>query len=163
MFRSVWAAFRNDGGLLVLCLSDHSSLRLPIGRVPGLWSLHRRAQRHHSILNAKERIRRVLRWIYSGRAAWRHDTEHRWFGFLGKTRNGVLPYCQRVRRSASFVTMWGSRISRERFDLESPTFARTFLPVGSTITRDMTSQMLPVGSYRRSKMGRKMTPLTVST
>ena len=38
-------------------------------------------------------------------------------------------------------TKWGSRrpISRERFDLESSNFARTFKPVGSTTTPDMTS------------------------
>ena len=48
-----------------------------------------------------------------------------------------LPYCRRVRRPASFslssfVTKWGSRISREHLHLESPNFTRIFTPVGST-------------------------------
>ena len=38
----------------------------------------------------------------------------------------------------------------ERFDLESANFTRTFIPVGSTTTPEMTS-LLPVGSYRSSK------------
>ena len=44
-----------------------------------------------------------------------------------------------VRRCRSFVANWGSRISRERFDLDSPHFTRTFKMDGSTITPDMTS------------------------
>ena len=50
-----------------------------------------------------------------------------------------------VRRPASsssllsFLTKWGSRISRELFDLESSHLARTFTPVGSTVTPDMKS------------------------
>ena len=46
---------------------------------------------------------------------------------LNQRRSGVLPDCHRVRRPASvsssfssFVTKWGSRISREWFNLESP-------------------------------------------
>ena len=56
---------------------------------------------------------------------------------------GVFPYWHRVRRPAlsllSFVTKWGSHISRERFDLEQPNFTRTFKHVGSTTTPDKTS------------------------
>ena len=35
--------------------------------------------------------------------------------------------------------IWGSRISRERFDVELLKFTRTFIPVGWTTTLDMTS------------------------
>ena len=58
-------------------------------------------------------------------------------------QNAVLLNCHKVRRSASslslFVTNGGSRIYRERFDLESPNFTGTFKPVVSTTRPDMTS------------------------
>ena len=38
-----------------------------------------------------------------------------------------------------FVTKWGSCISRERFDQESPNFARTSIPTWCTSGLDMTS------------------------
>ena len=48
--------------------------------------------------------------------------------------------CHRVRRPSSlFVTKWGSRISRERCDLASPYFTRTFISIVSTTIPDMTS------------------------
>ena len=47
-----------------------------------------------------------------------------------------------------------SYISRS-VDLESPNVTRAFKPVGSTKTPYMTSLILPVESYRRSKNGRK--------
>ena len=62
--------------------------------------------------------------------------------FLDKTPRS---YYHRVHRPASvsllssFVTTWGSRISGERFEVESPNFMWAFTPVGSTITLDMTS------------------------
>ena len=73
-----------------------------------------------------------------------------WFGRYGSSSspNGVLPYCHRVRRPTSllsflslspFVMKWGSRISQERFDSESPYFTRIFIPVGSTTVTDTTS------------------------
>ena len=79
--------------------------------------------------------------------------------FLSKTPPaGVLPIFQGARRPASssslFVTKWGSGISRERFDLVSPNFTWTFTLVGSTTHRIWRHYILPVGSYRRSKMGR---------
>ena len=57
--------------------------------------------------------------------------------------------------SSSFVTKWASCISRGRFDLESQHFTGTFAPVGPQLHRIWHHYMLPVGSYRRSKKGRK--------
>ena len=37
-------------------------------------------------------------------------------------------------------TKWGSRISRERFDIESPNFTGTSVPACSTLAPDMTSR-----------------------
>ena len=57
-------------------------------------------------------------------------------------------WTKRLRRFALFpqgpsssVTKWGSRISRELFDLELPNFTRIFILIGST--------SLPVTSYFR--------------
>ena len=89
--------------------------------------------------------------------------------FLGKAPNGVLPYCHRVRRPASlsslplFVTKWGSRISRERFDVESPYFTRTFMPVGSTIAPDITSLSTSGRKLSTFEKGPKKTHPTAST
>ena len=44
-----------------------------------------------------------------------------------------------IRRCCSSVTKWGRRISRERFDLASPSFTGTSVLVRSTTTPDMTS------------------------
>ena len=51
----------------------------------------------------------------------------------------VITGVRRRRRGTSFVPKWGSRISREKFDLESPNFTRTFTQVGSNTTPDITS------------------------
>ena len=63
-----------------------------------------------------------------------------------------LAYAGDVCRRCSFITKWGSLISRDWFDLESPNFAWTFIPVGSTTTPDMTlrSEIIDV-----QKNGRK--------
>ena len=58
-------------------------------------------------------------------------------------------------------TKWGSRISRERFDLESPNFAWTFIPVGSATTPDMTS-LYTSGQKLPRKKPSKMHPQTAS-
>ena len=89
--------------------------------------------------------------------------------FFGKAPLGVLPYFHRVRQPASssslslFITKWGSRISRERFDLESPKFTRTFIPVGSTTTPDMTSPCTSRRKLSTFANGPKMTPPTAWT
>ena len=38
------------------------------------------------------------------------------------------------RRGTVFVTKWGSRIFRERFDLELPNFTRTFMSPPTALT-----------------------------
>ena len=45
---------------------------------------------------------------------------------------------RRMPVSSSFVTKWGSRMLRERFDLASPNFRGTFIPTGTIATSDMT-------------------------
>ena len=62
--------------------------------------------------------------------------------FLGQTvLDGVLPLCDASvgRRVVHSSRNWGTSASWERFDLESPNFSRTFMPLGSTTTLDMTS------------------------
>ena len=72
---------------------------------------------------------------------------------------------QCVRRQgslSSFITKWGIRIPRGRFDVESPNFTWTFTPVWSTITPDMTS--LTTSGLQLSKLKKrlKMPPPTAS-
>ena len=40
---------------------------------------------------------------------------------------------------SSYITKWASRISQERFDLQSPNFTQTFRRAPPTTTQDMTS------------------------
>ena len=58
-----------------------------------------------------------------------------------------------VRRMVIVVVR--CRISRERFNIESPNFTSAFTPVGSTATSDMTSHATSIGIYRSSKNDRK--------
>ena len=58
---------------------------------------------------------------------------------LGKTPYVVTGICRRRRCHGTFITTRGSCKSRERFDLESPNFTRTFTAVGSITAPDMTS------------------------
>ena len=51
--------------------------------------------------------------------------------------------------TSSFVTKWGSLISRERIDLESPNFTWAFAPVGSITTPDLTS--MTTSSWQKVK------------
>ena len=82
----------------------------------------------------------------------------------------IYLFWHRVRRPAlslssslSFITKWGSRISRERFDLELPNFTGSFMSVGSTTTRDMTSLCTSGRKLWTFEKGPKMTPPTAST
>ena len=68
----------------------------------------------------------------------------------------------RQRRRCHRCTNWGSRISRERFDLESPKFTWTFTPVGSTTTLDMTSKRTSGRKLLTFEKWLKMTPPTAS-
>ena len=74
---------------------------------------------------------------------------------LGKTPYDVFPVCHRVRRPSSFVTKWASRISRERFDVESPNFTWTFTPVSFTTAPDMTPLTTSGWQLSKLKIGRK--------
>ena len=57
---------------------------------------------------------------------------------------------------------WRSRISWELFDLESPNFSGTFIPVGSTTTLDMTSLSTSGWQLLQFKKWSRMPPTTVS-
>ena len=67
-----------------------------------------------------------------------------------------------VSSSSSFVTKWGSRISRKRFDLEWPIFTLTFTPVGFT-TPDITSLYASGRKLSTFEKGSKMIHPTAST
>ena len=80
--------------------------------------------------------------------------------------NGLLPYCHRFRRpalSSLFVTKWGSRICRDRFDLESRNLTGAFKSVGYTNTPDMTSPYTSRWKISTLEKGPKMAPPTAST
>ena len=62
--------------------------------------------------------------------------------------------CHRGRESWSFVTKWGCRISRERFDLDSPSFTPTFTPVYNHTRYNITIYFMSevIEFKKRSKM-----------
>ena len=83
-----------------------------------------------------------------------------WKTFILGAKRQFWPYVMTcVRKCRSSITKLGIRISRERFDLESPW---TCIPVGSTTTPDMTS-LVPTSCLKLSQQNkRKMPPLLVS-
>ena len=79
--------------------------------------------------------------------------------FLGETPQGVLPFAMTgvvVRSSQSGL------ISRERFEPESPNFIRTFIPVGSITTPDMTPPTTSGRQLSKFKKGSKMPSQTAT-
>ena len=62
-----------------------------------------------------------------------------WFYFVFQMVFRQNALCDDRRTPVSFVTKWGSRISRERLDLESPNSTNTSTPTCWTTAPDLTS------------------------